>query len=228
MWKRQPDGGLIGLGTSPSRIIRRRLRSTAGSGIGTADSSAIVYGCSGRSYSASRVRDLDDLAQVHHRDPVGDVADHRQVVGDEEVRQAESLLELLEQVHDLRLDAHVERRDRLVAHDELRVQRERAGDADALALAARELVRVAAGHVRVEADDARAARSRAPAAPGALPMPWISSGSATIDPTVSREFRLAYGSWKTICMSRRSRRSSVVLAVVRSWPSKQTAPAVGL
>ena len=36
-------------GTSPVRMIRRRCRSTVGSGIGTADSSAFVYGCSGRS-----------------------------------------------------------------------------------------------------------------------------------------------------------------------------------
>src|SRR5262249_60871149 len=40
VWKRQPEGGLIGLGTSPSRMIRLRL--TAGSGMGTAESSASV------------------------------------------------------------------------------------------------------------------------------------------------------------------------------------------
>ena len=45
VWKWQPDGGLMGLGTSPSSLIR--LRPTRGSGIGTADSSASVYGCSG-------------------------------------------------------------------------------------------------------------------------------------------------------------------------------------
>jgi hypothetical protein len=38
-------------------------------------------------------------------------------------------------------------------HDHLGAQRERAGDADALALAAGELVRVAVGEVGVEADD---------------------------------------------------------------------------
>src|SRR6185295_15738377 len=50
VWKRQPDGGLIGLGTSPSRMIR--LRRTAGSGMGTAESSASVYGCFGLLYSS--------------------------------------------------------------------------------------------------------------------------------------------------------------------------------
>ena len=43
-------------------------------------------------------RDLDDLAEVHHRDPVGDMPDDGQVVGDEEVGGAEFLLEVLEEV----------------------------------------------------------------------------------------------------------------------------------
>src|SRR5436190_1144522 len=45
VWKRQPDGGLMGLGTSPSSRIR--LRFMVGSGIGTAERSASVYGCFG-------------------------------------------------------------------------------------------------------------------------------------------------------------------------------------
>ena len=96
-------------------------------------------------------RKLDDLAEVHHRDPVGDVADHAQIMGDEEVGEAEALLQLLQQVHHLRLDRDIERRDRLVADDELGVERERPGDADALALTAGELVRVAVGEGGVEA-----------------------------------------------------------------------------
>ena len=57
---------------------------------------------------------LDDLAVVHDRDPVGDVADDADVVGDEEVGEAELVLEVVEQVDDLRLDRDVERGDRLV------------------------------------------------------------------------------------------------------------------
>ena len=45
VWKWQPEGGRIGLGTSPCSGMR--LRFTFGSGIGTADSGASVYGCSG-------------------------------------------------------------------------------------------------------------------------------------------------------------------------------------
>lgn len=49
------------------------------------------------------VRVLDDLAQIHHRHSIRDVADHTEVVGDEQVGQAELVLQLLEQVDDLSL-----------------------------------------------------------------------------------------------------------------------------
>ncbi len=86
---------------------------------------------------------LHDLAQVHDRDPVGRVVHHGQVVGDEQVGQAVLLLEVLEQVDDLRLHGDVQRGDRLVEHQQLRLHRQRPGDADALPLPAGELVRVA-------------------------------------------------------------------------------------
>src|SRR5664280_2016387 len=47
VWKRQPDGGFAGDGTSPFRTIRR-LR-TVGSGSGMADMRLTVYGCCGLS-----------------------------------------------------------------------------------------------------------------------------------------------------------------------------------
>ena len=47
---RQPRGGATGLGTSPSRTMRLRAPlAGCGSGNGTADSSACVYGWLGRS-----------------------------------------------------------------------------------------------------------------------------------------------------------------------------------
>ena len=81
-----------------------------------------------------------------------DVPHHRQVVRDEQVGQAELALQVVEQVDDLGLDRHVERGDRLVGDDQLGPQGERPGDADALALAAGELVRVAVVVLRVEPD----------------------------------------------------------------------------
>jgi len=51
------------------------------------------------------------------------------------------------------LDRHVERAHRLVRHDQLGPQRQRAGDPDALPLAAGELVRIAVVVLGVEADE---------------------------------------------------------------------------
>src|ERR1043166_5271391 len=67
------------------------------------------------------IGELDAVAEVHHHDAVGDVADDVQVVRDEDVRQSEFLLQVLEQVEDLRLDGDVECRDGLVADDQLGV-----------------------------------------------------------------------------------------------------------
>ena len=112
-----------------------------------------MYGWIGRAKSSSTGAELDDHAEVHHRDPVGDVADDAEVVRDEDVREVELVLQVVEQVDDLRLDRDVERRDRLVGDDQPRAQRERPRDADPLALPARELVRVAVDVVGREADD---------------------------------------------------------------------------
>src|SRR5205085_4750532 len=95
-------------------------------------------------------RDLHQLAQVHHRDPVGDVPDDAEVVRDEYVGQAQLVLKLVEQVDHLRLDRDVERGDRLVEQDQLGVDGERSGYSDPLALAAGELVREAVEMLRAE------------------------------------------------------------------------------
>ena len=103
---------------------------------------------------------FDDFAAIHDEHVVADVLDHGEIVRDEEVGEAELLLEVLEEIDDLRLHADVERADRFVADDESRLHGERAGDADALALAAAEFVRVAVHHLRLEADLARAVPPR--------------------------------------------------------------------
>ena len=125
------------------------------------------------------VGELDGLAEVHHHHPVGDVAHDVEVVGDEDVREPELFLQVLEQVEDLRLNRDVERRDGLVAEDELRVDRERAGDADPLALAAGELVREPVVVLGVEADDLEELLHAALRSAG-VPIPWISSASPTM------------------------------------------------
>jgi hypothetical protein len=98
------------------------------------------------------VGDLDDPTQVHDGDAVADVLDGRQVVGDEQVGQVELVLQPLHQVEHLRLDRDVERGDRFVGDDEVGLARQGAGDADALALTAGELVRVPVAVVGVQPD----------------------------------------------------------------------------
>ena len=134
---------------------------------------------------------------------VGDVPHHREVVRDEEVREAEPVLQVFEQVHDAGLDRHVERGDRLVEHEHRRVERERTRDADALALTAGELVRVAVAVLGVQPDEReQLAHPLRRDRRGTL---WIIErlGDRST-PTVMRGSSDAYGSWNTICISRRS------------------------
>ena len=63
-----------------------------------------------------------------------------------------SLLHVDEQVQDLRLYRQIERRNRLVADDELGIEDERARDGDTLALSAGELVRKPLGSRARQAD----------------------------------------------------------------------------
>ena len=77
VWNTHPDGGLAGLGISPARLIR-----VAGSPstVGTADSSASVYGWCGTVEDLVGAADLHDPPEVHHGDAVGQVAHDAEVV----------------------------------------------------------------------------------------------------------------------------------------------------
>src|SRR5216110_526608 len=103
-------------------------------------------------------------------------------------------LEIAQQVDDLRLHRHVERGRRLVEDDEARLQHHRARDRDALALPAGELVRIAVADRRIETD---------------------------LD---QRGDNAPYGSWKTICISRRSGRSSRCVSDETCWPANRIRP----
>ncbi len=82
---------------------------------------------------------LDDPSVLHHDHVVGDLPDDGQVVRDEQVADAQLGLEAREQLEHLGLDADVERGDGLVEDDQLGLERQRAGDRDALPLPARQL-----------------------------------------------------------------------------------------
>ena len=98
---------------------------------------------------------LHHKAQIHDRDAVRDHLHHRQVVGDEHVRQLILLLKTVKQVEDLGLDGHVQGGDGLVGDDQLGVHGQGPGDADALLLAAGELVGIASRVLGAEAHDAQ-------------------------------------------------------------------------
>ena len=121
-----------------SRCARRSSKS------GTERSSARVYGMPGRAEDLGHRARLDDARGVHHGDALARLRDDREVVRDEHDRHPGLAAQAREQVQDLILDGHVERRRRLVAEQQLRLARERDRDHDALAQAARELVRVGA------------------------------------------------------------------------------------
>ena len=76
-----------------------------------------MYGCAGRAVQLVHVGGLDDAAGVHDRDPVGDVGDDAEVVGDEDQPHAGAPPAAPEQVHDLGLHGDVERRGRLVGDE---------------------------------------------------------------------------------------------------------------
>ena len=86
--------------------------------------------------------ELDEFAEAQHRDPVGDLADHAEIVGDEQHGHAALALNVLDQFQDLRLGGHVERGGGLVGDQQHGFEHQRHGDHDALALAARKLVRI--------------------------------------------------------------------------------------
>ena len=142
----------------------------------------------------------------------------RQVVGDEQVGQAEPVLQVEQQVDDLRLDRDVERRDRLVGDDQRRVERERAGDADALPLAAGEGVREAVHVGRRQLHQVEQLAHPARAAPRGRACRSRSSGSAMMSVIVMRGLSEENGSWKIICIWRRSGRSSGLRQARRRRP----------
>ena len=112
-------------------------------------------GVSGALGDLDGIADFDKLSPVHYGDPGGKIAHDGHGVRDEKIRQAEVSLQLLEQIHDLRADADIERRNRLVTNDKLRPQGKCAGNPDALPLTSGEFVRITPHGRFVEANRAK-------------------------------------------------------------------------
>ena len=171
------------------------------------------------------VAGLDHLAAAHDDDAVAERADDLQIVADEEVGEAAPPLQVAQQVDDLPLHGKIERRGRLVEQDEFRVEHQRAGDRDALALAAGEFVREAVERVRVEPDIDERCRGRARRARAPLPpMPLTISPSSMICFTDSRGLSEEKGSWKTTCICGRNGRISAFDFASRRSPFQSIVP----
>src|SRR4051812_19395786 len=84
---------------------------------------------------------LDDPALPQHGDVLGDALGGHDVVRDHDVGAAVLLVDLLDQLAQQRGADRIEARVGLVEEDDVRVEHERAGEAGALAHAARQLVR---------------------------------------------------------------------------------------
>jgi len=96
---------------------------------------------------------FNDPAEVHDRDLIRDVPDDGQIVRDKQIGDAELALQPSQEVDDLCLDRNVERAHWFIANDQIRVDSDRSGDPDPLALSTAELPRVPTYESRVEADE---------------------------------------------------------------------------
>lgn len=61
--------------------------------------------------------ELNDFAEIHYDDALADVFDNGEVVGDEKVGDSPRLLQVLQEVDDLGLNADVQSAHRFVAYD---------------------------------------------------------------------------------------------------------------
>ena len=96
----------------------------------------------------ARRADLNDLALVEDRHPVGHGQRFALIVGDEHERDADFLLQRLELLLHLLAQLEIERAQRLIQEQHLGGVDEGAGQGHPLALAARKLARAAGSRIR--------------------------------------------------------------------------------
>ncbi len=96
----------------------------------------------------ARAAGLHDVRVVHDHDVVGDRERLLLVVGDQQRRHVHVLVQAPQPLAQLRADLGVQRAERLVEQEHARLDRQCAGERHPLALAARELGRVAPGEPR--------------------------------------------------------------------------------
>ncbi len=136
-------------------LQHNRLAAVPGVRLGHRGQQRLGVGMLGIREQRFGARVLHQHAHVHDCNAIADVLHHAQVVGDEQVGQAVLFLQVLQEVQNLGLHGHVEGGDRLVEDDQLRIQRQGPGDADALPLAAAEGVGIAVQVLRPQSHHAQ-------------------------------------------------------------------------
>ena len=178
-----------------------------------------TYAVSRRGVDRLRRADLLDQAVAHHGEPVGHGQRLLLVVGDVDERDADRLLERLELELQVLAQLGVQRTERLVEQQHRRVEHERAGERDALLLAAGELAGPALGvvghlHQLERLADPRGAWSRS------LPTLAVAQAERDVVPHVEeREQRVG--------LEDRVDRPLCGGTATRSLPSSRIWPAVG-
>ena len=108
---------------------------SSASGIGAGGEQRLCIGMR-RGVHALGIQDLDDAAAPHHGDAMRDLAHQIKIVGDEQIGRPVLPAQIEQQADHRRLDRHIQRGRRLVAHHQCRARGKGAGDGDALFLAA--------------------------------------------------------------------------------------------
>ena len=101
----------------------------------------------GRREDCRRVAARHDLALEHDHDLVGDALHRAEIVGDEEIGDAQLVLQPLQEPKDFLADQLIERGGHLVADDEIGLGGERPGDRHALLLPAGQFAGLAGDEV---------------------------------------------------------------------------------
>ena len=127
-------------------FVRGEFTGQAGGG----GDEALGVGLAGMLADFEHRAELDQAAAFHDGHAVAKVAHQRHGMRDEQVGHAVAALQVAQEVDDLGADADIECTDRFVEGQERGFERDGAGDINALALAARELVGEAGEDVGLE------------------------------------------------------------------------------
>ena len=95
-----------------------------------------------------------NAAEIHHRNPVRDMAHNAKIMADQHKGQAQIAYQIAQQIDHLRLHRNIQGADGFIPDDQARIARERARNRDALALPARKFMRPAPGILRPQANTA--------------------------------------------------------------------------